>query len=259
MEISDCTASSSIDAEDTRVFFEAISPIPKGLAAVPDSLAPHPVPVKPNFFVRMAISVALVFFRLATLSFQLLNWFFKTLFSQDCQERLYDQLHRISKTGDREGIQHFLENHANESFAASYLFSEFLDLPELYPHLSEILQGANICLEGDGGFFFRRWSEHPDCYTRISSHHHQKNKCFALDHCLFWEGLDGNTHFQFESSPFRGFFGWIYHTMDFLRFIRDKEQQGPSGTSPHTEEFCIKIKAHQWAPLNCPPDSKQNN
>ena len=139
-------------------------------------------------------------------------------------------------------VEAFLVEHADEEFAAGYLFSEFLDIPELHPHLTELLQGANICMVDDRGFFCRRWSEHPDCYRRISSHKYQENECYAIGHFLFWLDLEGNTRFQFENSPWKGFFSAINHAIDYLRYVRDNEQQGVTGSSVYTEEYCLKVE-----------------
>lgn len=242
MEISDCTSSSQALFETEKISFEEISQTPKGLASVPDSIHAYPIAPKPNCFMRIAISLALVFFHLVTWSFQLVNWILKAIFGGESrQEGLYQKLHYLSKEGDMGGIRQFLEEHAEEPFAAGYLFSEFVHLPELHSHLAEILQGANICLVGDGGFFCRRWREHPDCYQCPSSHNYKEGQCFAIGHFLFWEDLDGSTRFQFENSPLRGFFGWIHHMIDFLRYRRDNEQQGVTGTSLHTEDYCLKV------------------
>lgn len=203
----------------------------------------HPTAPKPNFIQRIAIAVTLIFFHMVTWTVQFTNWILKSVFGYESRQKvLYRELHHISKKGDVGKIEEFLVEHSENSFAASYLFSEFIDLPHLYAHLPQILEGANVCLVNDGGFFCRRWSEHPDSYPRISSHQYQGNECYAIGHFLFWLDLDGNTRFQFENSPLRGFFSTINHIVDYLRYKRDNEQQGVTGTSPYTEQYCLKVE-----------------
>ena len=229
-----------IDPIDSSVFEVGyIDPIPssapKGLAAIPDTIqcsAPKPAPVA-----RILSAILLTMFQTVT-------WMIRTVksfFEDSHPKHLYQKLHQIALNKDPEQIREFFAKHANETTPTAYLFSEFLSLPELFSHLPSILQGANICLDGDKGFFCRRWKEHPECYKRISSHQYQGDECYAIDHLLFWMDAEGNTRFQFENSQWRGFFSAINHIIDFLRYRRDNEQQGIIGTSPHTEDYCLKI------------------
>lgn len=243
MEISDCT---SVDLDTETTEFKPQTCTPKGLAGVPHSIEPthiHTTAPKPNIFKRIAITIGLTYIHFITISIQFSNWILKTFFGYSCKQKvLYRELHHISKNGTMGQIQEFLVKNSSSSFVAGYLFTEFLDLPETHIHLSEILQGANTCLENDKGFFCRRWSEHQECQNRISSHEYQDNECYAIGHFLFWLDLDGNTRFQFENSPLKGFFSSINHLIDYLRYSRDNEQQGVTGTSEHTEEYCLRIE-----------------
>lgn len=242
LEISECT-SSSIEYEIDKTPFEPTS-VPKGLTSVPDTMDLKPASApKPNFIQRIAISIGLIFLHMITWTIQFTNWILKTFFNFASRQKiLYRELHHLSQKGDMGKIEEFLVDHSENPFVAGYLFSEFADLPELYLYLAEILEGANLCLINDHGFFCRRWSEHPDCYKRISSHEYQKDQCYAIGHFLFWLDLEGNTRFQFENSQFRGFFSGLNHLIDYLRYRRDNEQQGVTGTSPYTEDYCIQVE-----------------
>jgi hypothetical protein len=243
LEVSDCTASYP-DYQIAETPFEPRTVAAKGIGSFPDSIHIHPATApKPNLLKRIAISISLLFLHMTTWSIQFTNWVLKTFFNFGSRQKiLYRELHHISKHGDVGKIEEFLVEHSEESFAAGYLFSEFMDLPELYSYFPEILQGANVCMGGDNGFFCRRWSEHAECYQRISSHEYQHNQCFAIGHFLFWLDLQGNTRFQFENSQLRGFFSWINHVIDYLRYRRDNEQQGVIGSSPHTEDYCLRVE-----------------
>lgn len=241
LEISDCVAVAT-DYEMDRPIFEAH--VPKGLAAVPDSISPPPAKApKPNFIHRTAIHIGILFIHSITWTVRFFNWTFHKIFGYTCsQKEFYRQLHELAKKGDPDAIKEFLIEHSDEGHATSYLADEFLALPELYPHLTEILRGANICLVNDGGFFCRRWSDHPNAYRRSSSHAYQDKECYAIGHFLFWLDPAGQTRFQLEKSPFKGIFNVIDHSIDYLRYKRDNEQQGVMGASPHTEEYFLPVQ-----------------
>lgn len=241
-EISDCTSSPvSLDVENLAS--EPISRVPKGLAEVPDSIEIPPESPKPNAIQRFVITLGLVFIHLMTWTVQFCNWILKNVFGYSSRQKmLYTELHHIAKNGDAQEIEAFLIQHGEEANAAGFLFSEFLFLPELHAHLPEILKGANVCFCKDNGFFCKRWREHPDTYRRISSHVYQGQECYGIGHFLFWLDPAGNTRFQFEKSPFLGFFSTVNHVIDYLRYKRDNEQQGVTGASSYTETYCLMCK-----------------
>lgn len=241
LEISDCT-STSIDFDEKRDHIDPISRIPKGLAAIPDSIELPPMAPKPNLPRRFLISIALLFVHMVTWTIQFGNWILKNFFGYSSRQKvLYRELQEVATRGGQEEIEGFLTENSSQESAAGFLFGEFVALPETFMHMDEILKGANVCLTGDRGFFCRRWSEHPDSYRRISSHDYQGEECYAIGHFLFWLDLEGNSRFQFEKSPLKGFFSSINHLIDYLRYRRDNEQQGVTGASAHTEYFCLKI------------------
>jgi len=176
---------------------------------------------------KMAINTALLTIHLATLIFKLFNWILKTFFGFEGQQRaLYRELHNVAEEGDEEEIRQFLTEHAAEN----YLCAEFLPHPELFPHLPEILRGANVCLK-DGGVFYKRWQSHG---RQRKSSHKCEGKSYEIDHFHFWlQG--GDTRFQFEKSPLKGVFSSIDHLIDYLRYKRDNQQQGITGSSPHLD------------------------
>ncbi len=245
MEVSDCTSIPS-DVEVERPSTSGKPSAPQGLSGVPDSIQHiHSIAPKPNFLKRTAIAIGLVLIHMLTWVIQFSNWVLKNIFGiSSRQKTLYRELHSLSMKGDMGKIEEFLIENSTHAFVAGYLFSEFLDLPELHPYFSEILQGANVCLYGDRGFFCRRWSEHPECYKRLSSHDYQNDECYSIGHLLFWKDSEGDTRFQFENSPLKGFFSSINHLIDYLRYKKDNEQQGVVGTSMYTEDFCIKVEVN---------------
>lgn len=198
---------------------------------------------KPGFFHRAAIHAGIILVHAITWTIQGANWIYKSIFGHsNSDEEFYRKLHHIAESGTAEEIKEFLIEHSDEGQANTYLSDEFLALPELYPYLTEILRGANVCLIHDRGFFCRRWSDHPEAYRRASSHAYQDRECYAIGHFLFWLDPDGHTRFQFEKSPFKGLFSMVDHTLDFLRYKRDNEQQGVMGASPHTEQYCLAVE-----------------
>jgi hypothetical protein len=245
MEISDDfsiqNASLELGEESSKISFQRS---PKGLSAISDSIDMCPLKgaPKPNSILRIGYSMALKVFQIMTLGIELWAWVFERIFGGLSQRSLYEKLYEISLKGNVHEIQNFLKKHSQNSSAVSYLFSEFQNLPRIVAHLPEILKGANVCLEGDRGFFYSRWKSHAESYPRVSSHCYQPNTCFAIDHVLFWLDLEGNTRFQFENSPLNSLLSSMRHFADYLRYKRDNEQQGVTGTSAFTEEHPLRLR-----------------
>ncbi|HSX10393.1 MAG TPA: hypothetical protein VLF94_01570 [Chlamydiales bacterium] len=237
LEICECPP---ISPNQELIEIESVRQVPRGLGAVPDSIQIPPASPKPHIIKRVAVSLGLIFFHILTSTIQFYNWILKNIFGYtNRQKMLYHQLHDVATEGDADKIGDFLMEHADDASAAGFLFGEFFSLPLLHGHMTEILKGANVCLCRDNGFFCKRWREHPDAYPRISSHPSQDKKCHAIGNFLFWLDASGNTRFQLEKSPFRGFLSKVDHVIDYLRYKRDNEQQGVTGASGHTENHCL--------------------
>lgn len=242
MEISDSISSEPIEFDFQEKPVELVVKVPKGFGAITESSDLNSKAPKPGPLWKFSLWVFLSLFQWATSAFHFVRWVLKSIFGLSSRQKiLYQKLHEISERRDQEEIRAFLSEYSEEPFVAGYLFSEFLYLPELHFCLVDILQGANICFEEDQGFFCRRWSQHPESYKRSSSHKYQRDECYGLGHFLFFLDSEGNTRFQFENSPWGGD-SMVDHIVDFLRYRRDNEQQGVTGTSSYTEEYCIKIK-----------------
>lgn len=245
MEISDDFSVSKpaleLNKESSKIFFQKS---PKGLGQVPDSIDMRALKraPKPNPILRIGYSIALGFFQVVTLGIELLAWMFERAFGRLTHRSLYEKLYEISLNGNVHEVQSFLKKHSQNPSAVGYLFSEFQNLPEITVYLSEILNGANVCLEGDQGFFYSRWKSHAESYPRVSSHRYQIDTCFAIDHVLFWLDPEGNTRFQFENSPLDSLLNSTRHIADYLRYKRDNEQQGVTGASAFTEEHPLKLR-----------------
>lgn len=115
-------------------------------------------------------------------------------------------------------------------------------LLELYPYkssLKEILNGANVRVK-DGGLLHHKWSLNPEGYQRFSSHKAKKDSTKALSHLLFYLDDEGNTRFQIEKTPLKGFFGSCLHLLDYFYYLISQNQQGLTGTSKYIETSPIE-------------------
>lgn len=118
-------------------------------------------------------------------------------------------------------------------------------------HIHPILQGANVEIIGDKGFFFKAWKANPLAKKRASSHQCDRDKAYGIQGSLFNELLfwkDKKTHytrFQLESHPARNplthFSSCVLHLRDYLNYKRSGLQQGQFGESPFTEDKPIRI------------------
>jgi hypothetical protein len=211
---------------------------PGGLTTVPDTIlsTPHP---KPNFLIRSTLFLGLWTLHASLWVFHLFSWAIHKATGPCSEKSLYQELRQLlDKKGD---LASFLEKEEKRQNIGGFILRELRALPELQPHLKEILDGANIRMIGDNGFFYHRWSHHREAYSRVSSHSYQKDQCYGLGYICFWLDLEGNTRFQFENTPFKGFINTVYHIIDMLRYWRDNEQQGVAGMSAYTESHCLNI------------------
>lgn len=133
---------------------------------------------------------------------------------------------------------------------------DVLSLDRDLSHISHILKGANVKIEGDNGVFFDKWKAIHGTHKRKSSHPCDEDGSYSLRGNLFHEFLfwkDPITHctrFQLEKSSFQPFTSpavSILHARDYLNYKRLNLQQGPFGNSPITDDNPICIHYHQTA------------
>ncbi len=133
---------------------------------------------------------------------------------------------------------------------------DVLSLDENLSHISHILQGANVKIEGDKGVFFDKWKVIHGTHVRKSSHPCDKDGTYSLrgdffHEFLFWKDpVTHCTRFQLEKSSFQPFTNpvtSILHARDYLNYKRLNLQQGPFGASPVTDNNPICIHHHQAA------------
>lgn len=167
----------------------------------------------------------------------------------DEQKHLEVVLKLLKQSGPQIAISYLLNLKLNESKyeklseSSRIILNEFLNLPQTHMHLEAILKGANVKLQNDFGRLCNRWKNFPGVYERLSSHDSQDGKFYAFGNVLFWIDKDGDTRFQVEKNPFRGFFDKLYHIIDYLKYARDEKQQGISGSSIFTESNPIILLA----------------
>lgn len=121
-----------------------------------------------------------------------------------------------------------------------YFILQELSKEPFRPHIKNILKGANIELIDKGAYYFI-WKDSSFAYQRISSHDHKANEAYAISHLLFWRDKKGNTRFQVEKTPLKGFFYSVFHAIDYLYYISTKKQQGIIGDSSYIENQPYKI------------------
>ncbi len=198
-------------------------------------------PIRPAVPIRCVLSAALATLHASLWLFHLGSCLTDFLCGADSQKTIFLKLHDLADNQDE--ARSFMEQVSRESTDPStqFLMIQFLALPEIHPHLGEILRGANVRLQGDQGRYFRTWSAHESARPRTSSHLHLPNECYEIGHLLFYLDLEGHTRMQFENSPLNSCRNWVYHTLDYLYHLRDGEQIGVAGTSPHVESRYLDV------------------
>lgn len=241
-EISEEKISSHIEVfRDSAIRYCTRGDCPKGLGSIPDSIQSLATqePAKPPLLKRLFVSTLLFGLHIFLLSLHFFFWIIDRIASQRSEKSIFKEL--LKTIDEQDDLIRFLKTSSTKGGPAGFVMREFLALPEFFEDLKEILGGANVCLLGDNGFFCNQWSKNPEAHQRISSHQYRGKECYELGHFLFWIDLDGNTRFQLENTPVKGFRNAVYHLFDLLKYWRDNEQQGVVGTSKYTEKFCLSI------------------
>jgi len=173
-------------------------------------------------------------------------------------EKIRNQLKEFIRNSD----EHYYERLSNENAMneilehlpkeSQELFLDFISIEEFRPHLREILCGANVKLVNQGDYFFEKWKNNSNSYSRVSSHQYQPGTCFGIKgkiirEITFWKDLDGCLRFQFESRPaklqgLQSVIEMFLHLGDYLYYKRDNRQQSQFGTSKYTENNCLEIE-----------------
>ena len=118
-------------------------------------------------------------------------------------------------------------------------------------HIHPILQGANVEVIGDSGFFFNAWKANSNARQRQCSHKHDSDKAYSIrgsffNEFLFWKDKDTHfTRFQLEANsihnPLRNWPSLVLHLRDYLNYKISGLQQSQFGQSPFTENKPIRI------------------
>jgi hypothetical protein len=128
-------------------------------------------------------------------------------------------------------------------------YSIFQMRPARY-YAGEILRGAHVQIFDDGRHY-EQWKALPSADQRGSSHRSDGPQ-YHVDGPFVHTVLFGKLHkfyswFQLEAHPV-GFSQVLFHAWDFLKYSSTHENQGPYGSSPHTD-----AKPLYWRYVPPPP------
>jgi hypothetical protein len=117
------------------------------------------------------------------------------------------------------------------------ILTRLFDSPESRKLVGEILRGAHVRVY-DKGARCDDWKTLPTADTRSSSHDSDGDQYHVdgpLAHTILFGKFGGWTWLQLESHPIYDVVNLIGHTLDYFRYLRSGDNQGPYGTSPHAE------------------------
>ena len=129
---------------------------------------------------------------------------------------------------------------------------DMLSIPELRPHIREILAGANVCFDSSKPIendvdLVTRWPMFKGMHKRKSSHNPKDGLSFGIDcgnivdHIHVWVDQKGCLRFQCEKAGLHFSFSissllkGIVHLSDYLAYKSTGKQQGPLGKSHHID------------------------
>lgn len=168
---------------------------------------------------------------------------FQKKHSLDAQEAFRNSL----QLKDLKEMKHTLEKliTTDSSLAPPFLV-DFLCRSAILPHLKELMCGANMQIHEQTQSLFQQFSQGPNVISRSSSHSHKPGTCYSLEtplfqELLFWKDKEGHLRLQFEAHSLNTCCKIYHHFIDCLRYKLDGLQQGPYGSSPHTDAYPIQI------------------
>lgn len=117
--------------------------------------------------------------------------------------------------------------------------------------IQEIYQGAHVIVQGDQGKLYSMIQHQPNLepYERRSSHESQSPQLGVVlepgnGTLLLGIHKDGHTWFQFEGAAVGLHVSLrenIRHFVDYLKYKLTKRNQGPAGSSEHTDKNPLRL------------------
>lgn len=143
--------------------------------------------------------------------------------------------------------------HASNPSLAPQIVIDLLSQASIWPHLRELMRGANAQLQGNTGELFRKLTQLQGATQRISSHAYQEGTSYGVEiplfgELLFWKDLSGNLRLQFEAHSLGTIFNIYYHFIDYLYYKLHGRQQGLYGSSRHTDANPLILQSYYTAP-----------
>jgi len=111
-------------------------------------------------------------------------------------------------------------------------------IPDAQKFVGEVLRGAHVRI-GDKGARYDDWKTLPTADTRSSSHQSDGDQYHVdgpLCHTILFGKLGNWTWLQLEGHPIQDVVSFFGHMYDYIQYRRTHENQGPYGSSPHTEK-----------------------
>jgi hypothetical protein len=105
---------------------------------------------------------------------------------------------------------------------------------------SEIFSGAHVII-ADGGRRYEAWTKLRTAQQRMSSHQSDKPEHAVSGPCchtILFGTVDEHTWFQMENNSLED---WVYHLVDFIKYKATGKNQGPYGSSAHTDRNPLRI------------------
>ncbi len=125
----------------------------------------------------------------------------------------------------------------------SLLLDGLFTIVDAYRFRSEIFRGAHVRIE-DGGWFYNDWRRLGSAISRASSHDsdvQQYEVAGPCCHAFLFGRRGGKTWFQMENNAYKG--SKLAHGIDYVKYKLSDENQGPYGSSIHTDKHELMISA----------------
>lgn len=134
------------------------------------------------------------------------------------------------------------------------ILAGLFDGPDSWKHFGEIFRGGYVRII-DKGARYDDWKTLPSASTRYSSHDSEGDQYHIdgpLSHTILFGKFGPWTWLQLENSTTHGLYNLAVHGIDFVKYKLSGENQGPYGTSNHSEKNAPLVihPSKPYVPIN---------
>jgi len=140
-------------------------------------------------------------------------------------------------------VKSLIANVEKATVDESLLLDSLFTIVDAHRYCGEIFRGAHVRI-GDDGWYYNDWRRLGSAKPRPSSHDsdvQQYEVAGPCCHAFLFGRRGGKTWFQMENNAYKG--SKLGHGVDYIKYKISDKNQGPYGSSIHTDKHELMISA----------------